>query len=99
MNKKENKLKNVNFIESSCYENVDGKFNVIITNPPIRAGKKIVYEIVMGAKDYLEEDGVLYIVVRKEQGAKSMIRDLEEIYKVEVLNKIKGFFVIKCELD
>ena len=99
MNKKENKLTNVNFIESSCYENVDGKFNVIITNPPIRAGKKIVYEIVMGAKDYLEKDGTLYIVVRKEQGAKSMIRDLEEIYKVEVLNKIKGFFVIKCKLD
>jgi len=99
MNKKENKVTNINFIESNCYENVDGKYNVIITNPPIRAGKKIVYEIVMGAKDYLDEDGALYIVVRKEQGAKSMIRDLEEIYKVEVLNKIKGFFVIKCELD
>ena len=99
MNKKENGLSNITFIESSCYENVDGKFNVIITNPPIRAGKKIVYEIVMGAKDYLEKDGTLYIVVRKEQGAKSMIRDLEEIYKVEVLNKIKGFFIIKCKLD
>ena len=99
MNKKENKVNNVSFLESSCYENVEGKFNVIITNPPIRAGKKIVYEIVMGAKDYLEKDGTLYIVVRKEQGAKSMIRDLEDIYKVNVLNKIKGFFVIKCELD
>lgn len=99
MNKKENKLDNVNFLESNCYENVTGNFNYIITNPPIRAGKKIVYEIVMGAKNYLKEDGSLFIVVRKEQGAKSMIRDLEEIYKVEVLNKIKGFFVIKCDLD
>lgn len=99
MNKKENKLDNVEFLESNCYENVDGKFDVIITNPPIRAGKKIVYEIVMGARNYLTEDGTLFIVVRKEQGAKSMIRDLEEFYKVEVLNKIKGFFVIKCNLD
>ena len=99
MNKKENKVNNVSFLESSCYENVKGKFNVIITNPPIRAGKKIVYEIVMGAKEYLEKNGTLYIVVRKEQGAKSMIRDLEEIYKVNILNKIKGFFIIKCELD
>lgn len=99
MNKKENKLNNVSFLESSCYEKVEGKFNYIITNPPIRAGKKIVYEIVMGAKDYLEDNGSLFIVVRKEQGAKSMIRDLEKIYKVEVLNKIKGFFVIKCDLD
>ena len=99
MNKKENKIDNVTFLESNCYENVEGKFNIIITNPPIRAGKNIVYEIVMGARNYLTEDGTLFIVVRKEQGAKSMIRDLEEFYKVEVLNKIKGFFVIKCNLD
>ena len=98
MNKKENGLSNINFIESSCYENVEGKYDFIITNPPIRAGKKIVYEIVMGAKNYLKDDGSLFIVVRKEQGAKSMIRDLEEIYKVEILNKVKGFFVIKCNL-
>lgn len=98
MNKKENGLSNINFIESSCYENVNGKYDFIITNPPIRAGKKIVYEIVMGAKNYLKDEGSLFIVVRKEQGAKSMIRDLEEIYKVEILNKVKGFFVIKCNL-
>ena len=91
MNKKENKLSNIDFIESSCYENVSGKYDFIITNPPIRAGKKIVYEIVMGAKNYLKDEGSLFIVVRKEQGAKSMIRDLEEIYKVEILNKVKGF--------
>ncbi len=99
MNKKENKLSNVNFIESNCYENISSKFDYIITNPPIRAGKKIVYEIVMKAKNYLNENGTLFIVIRKEQGAKSMIKDLEKIYTVEVLNKIKGFFVIKCELD
>ena len=98
MNKKENKLSNIDFIESSCYENVSSKYDFIITNPPIRAGKKIVYEIVMGAKNYLKDEGSLFIVVRKEQGAKSMIRDLEEIYKVEILNKVKGFFVIKCDL-
>lgn len=99
MNKKENNITNINFIESNCYENVSGKFDFIITNPPIRAGKKIVYDIVMGAKDYLKKNGSLFIVVRKEQGAKSMIRDLEKIYHVDVLNKIKGFFVIKCDLD
>ena len=98
MNKKENNLSNISFVESSCYENVNGKYDFIITNPPIRAGKKIVYEIVMGAKNFLKDDGSLFIVVRKEQGAKSMIRDLEEFYRVEVLNKVKGFFVIKCDL-
>ena len=98
MNKKENNLSNVNFIESNCYENVNDKYDFILTNPPIRAGKKVVYEIVMNAKQFLKDNGSLFIVVRKEQGAKSMIRDLEEVYKVEILNKVKGFFVIKCNL-
>ena len=98
MNIKENNLSNVNFIESNCYENVNDKYDFILTNPPIRAGKKVVYEIVMNAKQFLKDNGSLFIVVRKEQGAKSMIRDLEEVYKVEILNKVKGFFVIKCNL-
>ncbi len=96
MNKKLNGVTNVNFLESDCYQNVVDTYDFIITNPPIRAGKQIVYEIVMGAKKHLKKSGALFIVVRKEQGAKSMLRDLEKIYEVEVLDKIKGFFVIKC---
>ena len=99
MNKKENRVDNVSFLESDCYQNIKDKYDFIITNPPIRAGKKVVYEIVMNAKNYLKEKGSLFIVVRKEQGAKSMIRDLEEIYNVQILDKIKNFFVIKCDLD
>lgn len=98
MNAKLNNISNVKFYESNCYENVNDKYNVIITNPPIRAGKKIVYNIVMNAKNHLTYDGVLYIVIRKEQGAKSMLRDLEEYYITEVINKNKGFFIIKCIL-
>lgn len=98
MNAKLNNVQNVKFYESNCYENIDKKYNFIITNPPIRAGKEIVYDIVMNARNYLAENGVLYIVIRKEQGAKSMLRDLEKYYNVEVINKNKGFFVIKCIL-
>ena len=98
MNAKLNNISNVKFYESNCYENVNDKYDVIITNPPIRAGKKIVYDIVMNARNHLIDDGVLYIVIRKEQGAKSMLRDLEEHYITEVINKNKGFFVIKCVL-
>ena len=98
MNAKLNKISNVKFYESDTYSNVNKKYNFIITNPPIRAGKKVVYDIVMNARDYLLDDGVLYIVIRKEQGAKSMMRDLEKYYDIEVINKNKGFFVIKCIL-
>ncbi len=93
-----NKVKDINVFESNCYENVNDKYAVIITNPPIRAGKKIVYEIVMNARNYLEEGGCLFLVIRKEQGAKSLIRDLEDIYKVDILDKKSGFYAIKCSL-
>ena len=98
MNKKLNNINNASFYYSNTYENVDKKYDFIITNPPIRAGKEVVYGIVMNARNYLKDNGVLYIVIRKEQGAKSMLRDLEEYYNTEVINKNKGFFVIKCVL-
>lgn len=97
-NAKENGCSNINIFESNCYQNITSKYNTIITNPPIRAGKKIVYEILMNAKKYLEQDGNLFLVIRKEQGAKSIISDLEKEYNVEILEKKKGFFVLKCTI-
>lgn len=97
-NAKENGVSNVDVFESNVYEKVKSKYSTIVTNPPIRAGKKIVYDIVMNAKNHLEEDGKLFLVIRKEQGAKSLIIDLKKIYNVDILEKSKGFFIIKCSL-
>ena len=98
MNLKENKAEKIRFFESDIYSNVNKKYDVIITNPPIRAGKQVVYNIVMNAKDYLNKDGMLFIVINKDQGAKSLKSDLDKIYNTEVLKKIKGFWIIKCIL-
>ena len=100
LNAKRNDIHNVSIYESDCYSNVDNniKFRTIVTNPPIRAGKKVVYEILFGARFHLANDGNLFIVVRKEQGAKSMHKDLSEFYNVEILNKEKGYFIFKCTL-
>ena len=98
MNKKENFSPKVNFFLSNCYQNINKKYDVIISNPPIRAGKNIVYEIVMNARNYLKEDGKLFIVINKDQGAKSLYKDLEKVYKCELINKKKGFWIIKCIL-
>lgn len=97
MNLKENKIE-ATVLESNCYENIDGVFDTIITNPPIRAGKKIVYEILFGAKAHLTDNGKLFLVIHKDQGAKSLLKDLEKEYNVEILAKNKGFFVIKCKI-
>ncbi len=98
INARENSCSSVNIFESNCYSNVNSKYSCIVTNPPIRAGKKIVYDIVMNARDYLEDNGKLFLVIRKEQGAKSLISDLEKIYTVEIVAKKKGFFILKCSL-
>lgn len=96
INIKENHCIGVNVFESNTYERINSKYSAIVTNPPIRAGKKVVYDIVMNARDYLEKGCPLFLVIRKEQGAKSLIVDLEKLYTVEVLNKKKGFFILKC---
>ena len=96
-NIKENKCSNINAFESNCYEKVTRKYQTIITNPPIRAGKKVVYEILLKAKDYLMNEGTLYLVIRKEEGTKSVISDLKNYYDVSIVNKSKGFFIIKAK--
>ena len=96
MNIKENKVNNCNAFVGNVYENIDKKYDFIITNPPIRAGKDIVYKILKEAKDYLKENGCLYYVINKDQGALSSIKEMEKISKVEVLEKNKGFYIIKC---
>ena len=98
MNIKENNVNCETFI-SDIYESVNKKYDFIVTNPPIRAGKKIVYDILFKSKDYLLPGGVLYFVINKDQGAKSVIRDLSSVGKVSILKKYKGFFVIKCIFD
>lgn len=84
--------------ESNLYECVKNKYEYIITNPPIRAGKETVMGILKGAKKHLRNDGELWFVINKDQGAKSTKKALEELYNVEVLAKSKGFFVFRAKV-
>lgn len=94
---KKNKIKG-NVFNSDAYSNVSDKYDMIITNPPIHAGKSKVYEIIRGAKEHLTDNGELWIVIRKDQGSKSLIKDHEDIYNFEIMAKIKGFWIVKAVL-
>lgn len=73
------------------------KFDIIISNPPIRAGKSVIYGMYQDASNHLTENGNFYIVINKKHGAPSTINYLQTIFKsVEVLDKKAGFHVIKC---
>ncbi len=82
---------------SNIYENVKNKYDVIITNPPIRAGKSVVLEILLSAANYLTIDGELWFVIRKDQGAKSIAKHLENSYFCEEICKNKGFYIFKAK--
>ncbi|MCQ2976551.1 MAG: class I SAM-dependent methyltransferase [archaeon] len=96
MNSKENKF-NVNALVSDGFELLDEKYDYIFSNPPIRVGKEKLYELLINSKDHLKEDGEMIIVVREKQGAKSLMRDMEKYYKVELIDKEKGFFIISLK--
>ena len=82
---------------SDAYSEVKDTYDVIITNPPIRVGKQKLLEILTGAFDHLNEDGVLYFVIRKDQGALSIKKILENDRIVETINKDKGYFIYKVK--
>jgi 16S rRNA (guanine1207-N2)-methyltransferase len=71
-------------------------FDYILLNPPIRAGKQVIFKLYRETQIALKKGGELWIVIQKKQGAPSTIKELETIYsKVEIINKDKGYFIIK----
>ncbi|MGL5978465.1 MAG: class I SAM-dependent methyltransferase [Erysipelotrichaceae bacterium] len=84
--------------ESYCFDSVERKdYSDIITNPPIRAGKQVIYQIFTDAYDHLTEDGHLWVVIRKQHGAESAIKKISEVFgNCMVCTKSKGFFVLKA---
>ena len=77
--------------------NVKDIYDFIVSNPPIRVGKEKLYSLFKDSKDHLKKEGVIYMVIRKEQGAKSFIKDFQNIYQIAVLEKSKGFYILKLE--
>ena len=91
-------IKNLN-VDAECfysdaYENVKNKYDVIITNPPIRAGKTVVYTILKEALNHMKPNGELWFVIRKNQGALSAVKDISDLYDCTVVEKAKGFLII-----
>ncbi len=88
----------VKVFQSNVYEAVEGSFDHIISNPPIRAGKKVVHEVLSGSFDHLNPGGDLTIVIQKKQGAPSAKAKMEEVFgNCEILKKDKGYYILRSE--
>ena len=74
-------------------------FDAVITNPPIRAGKQVIYRMFADAAKCLKPGGALYLVIRKQQGAESCMKYLETVFaEVEKVSKSGGFWVIRASV-
>lgn len=95
-----NEVKNCIVIESNLYQNLTSQYDLIVSNPPIRAGKKTVHQIVEEAIFHLKENGSIAVVIQKKQGAMSLYKKMEEIFgNIEVLSKDKGYYVLVSVLQ
>lgn len=92
-----NGVKNAQVVQGDGYENVTGTFDAVITNPPIRAGKAVIYGMFADALKFLKPGGSLFIVIRKQQGAPSAVKYLQTLYsEVETIDRGAGFHVIQA---
>lgn len=88
----------IEIVSSDVYHNLNSTYDAIVSNPPIRAGKRVTYRIYDEASAHLKENGSLTIVIRKEQGAPSVLAHLKTIFpSVEVLARKKGYYVIQAK--
>ena len=87
----------VHIFSSYVYDEVPyDKYSGIVTNPPIRAGKQVVHQILEDAYQHLKENGELWVVIQKKQGAPSAEKKMKEIFgNCETVAKKKGYFILR----
>ncbi|WP_339060643.1 methyltransferase [Tepidibacillus marianensis] len=87
----------INVFQSNGFEKVlDRDFDLILLNPPIRAGKILVYQLFEESYLHLKNNGQLWIVIQKKQGAASAMKKLESLFqRVEEVDKLKGYSIFQ----
>ncbi len=96
-NIEQNKLPDMHVYYSDIYEQVTGCYDMILSNPPIRAGKKVVQTILKDSYTHLKDTGELWIVIQKKQGAPSAMKMMEAIFNnVTIVKRDKGYYVLKA---
>ena len=97
-NIQQNKLTNVDVFYSDMYENINEQYAMILTNPPVRAGKHTVHAMIEQAKQHLMIHGSLWVVLQVKQGAKSAQDKMQDVFgNVEQKAKDKGYVILRSQ--
>ncbi|MFT4261286.1 MAG: class I SAM-dependent methyltransferase [Candidatus Woesearchaeota archaeon] len=85
---------NAKVIKSDVFNSIEDKFDVILSNPPYAAGRKLCFDIITQSFNNLEEDGSLQLVARHNKGGKVLGEKIQEVFgNLEILGKGSGFRV------
>lgn len=91
-----NNVKYANIFLSDAHEGLEGHYDIILTNPPVRAGKKTVFRFYEKSYELLNQNGVLYVVIQKKQGAPSSEEKLKKLFgNCAIIGKKAGYRVLK----
>ncbi len=86
-----------NVFKSNGFESVQNNYDFIVTNPPIKTGKKLLFELMEGCFNHLNNGGTLTLVIRKDHGEESLKKKLIELFgNCEILKRNKGFYILHC---
>ncbi len=92
-----NQCINTEFIQGDFLEfKTNNKYDLIVSNPPIKVGKQTIFEFYRKAKSLLSEIGQFSLVVKHSQGAESHLKFLKTLFRVVELKKDATYYLISC---
>lgn len=95
-NTQENNINNVNNVfVSNLFENVKNSYDIVVSNPPIKTGKKILFQFAEDSIKHINDGGYLVLVIKKNLGEDSLRKKLIEIYgNCEIIKRDKGYYIL-----
>lgn len=94
---KNNVQKNARVFYSNGFSDVNDNYNFIVTNPPIKTGKKLLFDLMQGAYDHLCDNGQLVLVIRKDHGMESLKKHITSIFgNCEIIERNKGYYILQA---
>ena len=98
---KENIKKNnvsANVFYSDGFSEVKKMYDFIVTNPPIKTGKTLLFDLMNGAYEHLKVNGQILLVIRKDHGMESLKKYITSVFgNCEIVERNKGFYILKAQ--
>ena len=94
---KNNVQKNANVMYSNGFENVHNEYDFIVTNPPIKTGKSLLFNLMEESFKHLKNNGMLVLVIRKDHGMESLKKHILSVFgNCEIIERNKGYYILKA---